>query len=137
MSETVLEDRKHTATGLLDGVDQRVGLFQRADQRLFADHILARSMRLQRDREMQVRRQADVDELDALVGQNLIEIGGQTNGGIIAGDGAGALQIEIADRLDDKAFGQCAIAAQMLGADAGANDGNTDHFETPSALACA
>ena len=62
-------------------------------------------MRLQRHRKMQVRRQADVDQLDALIGQNLIEIGGEMNGGITAGDGAGALQIEIADRLDDEAIG--------------------------------
>ena len=51
-----------------------VALGGREAHRLFDEHVLAGFQRRDRRFGMQIRRQADIDEVDRLVGQQIVEV---------------------------------------------------------------
>ncbi|MNY38818.1 hypothetical protein D3C86_1734630 [compost metagenome] len=86
---------------------------------------------------MQMRRQADVYERNAFIGEDFFEIRRYADGRTFASHRPCPLHIKIADRLDGETLRQRQITAQMLCADTGADNGDADHAAVPSALACA
>ena len=129
----VLEDRREEAAGLADLGDERVGLAQARRQRLFADHRLAGVERAHAGVEMQVRRQADVDDVDGTVREDRVEIRGGGHAGMFGGHRRAALGVEIAEGVDGVALGEAEAGGQMLGADACADDGDGSPHARPSA----
>ena len=67
---------------------------------------------------MQVRRQADVNEVNLWVRQNRPQVIGDGNR-VRPGDGPRPVRVQIADRANLEATRQGAIALQMLGPDPG------------------
>ena len=135
----VLEDRKHLPSGSLSGRCKPVRVGERTGDRLLADDVLAGRQRIERHRHVHHRRQADVDDLDIRIGQHGFDAG------IDRGNGSGRLfagqpRVQVADMGHRETVAERQIAVEMLGADAGTQDGDPPaHARCPSrvAMACA
>ena len=65
-SPTILENRHQRAFGGFERFGQRVAIFQRADQRLFADHMFSCCQGFQALLQMQRGRGADINDIDII-----------------------------------------------------------------------
>ena len=132
----ILEDGEDLSTACLCGGLQLVCLVERPHDRLFTDDVLARLQRLHGHGEMQMRRQANVDEVDRGIGQHSLQIIRNRNTGIATRGLHRARGVEIAKRGHREPLWQGTIALKVFGPDPGPYDGDADHARA-SAMACA
>ena len=100
MAEPVLQDRHDGATGLGRDRGELVDLGHRADERLLAEDVLAGPQHGLDLRPVQVRRRAQVDDVDLVVGQHLVEVGHRLDAAQPAGHLRGQVGVEVADGGD-------------------------------------
>ena len=68
------------------------------DERLLAEHVLAGPEHRLDLRPVEVRRGAQVDDVDLVVGQHLVEVGDRLHAAQPPGDVRGQVAVEVADR---------------------------------------
>ena len=112
VGEAVLEHRAKPAAALLLDLGQRVGLGERAGERLFQHDVAAGEQRLACLLEMQRRRRADRDEVEVALDER-VEIGQRRGDAVVGGDLARLRSIDVADRLDRIELGEFAVGGDM------------------------
>mgnify|MGYP003327233768 CR=1 FL=1 len=75
---------------------------------------------------MKVRRQADIQNIDRRVGQNIVQVSGEP-GAIFIGKAASARRVKIADAVDGEAVRKGGVATGMLRPDSGPDDADPMH----------
>src|SRR5690606_27176070 len=121
-----------------------VDLSKGADQRLFADDVLAGLERSHHHGEVEARRRADVDDVDVVHGEDVVELLDAPLAGELVADLGQALNAEVADGLDLEASGIGQVALDdVRAADAAADNGDVEdtahcsHSVPRSASCCA
>ena len=121
-AEAVLEDGKDLASGFGRCVFQMIGFGERRDQGLFADDMGPCGERLGGGFEMQVRRQADVDDVDA-GREDVFEMRRDRRACGLC-ERCRAVDVEVADMGDPEEIREGEVARDMLATDAGTYDGD-------------
>jgi hypothetical protein len=119
---TVLEDRHQPTPGGLFGFDHLVDLRQRADQRLFADHVPASLQRRHDLPVMHHRRRADIDDVDIVHAQQFVKRGEPPLDAELVPDGLKPVRVEVADRHHSELVGIGYIAFKDMAAPDAATD---------------
>ena len=128
VAEAVLEDRHEPALRGLFGRDHRVDIFQRTDERLLADDVLAGLQGRHDLLEVQARRRADVDDVDRGIGEHLVERGGASGNAVGVADLGKAGFVQVADEGDVEQLLLLRIGLLDMGlADSEPDDGDVLH----------
>ena len=123
VAEAFLEDRHHAPPRLPLGRGQRVDLGQRADQRLLTKGVLAGREHPVDLLEMQVRRRANIDDVQLVHAAQLADIGGNAPDSVLLGQLAGAAEVDVANGAQLVLLGQPAVGLDVRPADATAHHG--------------
>ena len=138
----ILENRSEQATRGFGRLQNAIRLGDAAGNRLFANHVFAGGEGFQRHWSVQMRRQANIDDVDGRVRDDLIDVRKYGAALCPSRQAPRLIRIEITYGGDTEMLRQRQIAVEMLRADSGAEDGDGQHhapFRLPSltAWACA
>ena len=103
----------------------------RPDERLLAEHVLAGPEHRLDLRAVEVGRGAQVDDVDLVVGQHLVEVGGRPHVAQPPGDLRGQVAVEVADRAHAVEVAHVLQGEHVGPADAEADDGDSDGLAAP------
>ena len=137
VAEPVLEDRHDGPSGLGGDRGELVDLGDRPDERLLAEHVLAGPEHRLDLRPVEVRRGAQVDDVDLVVGQHLVEVGDGLHAAQPPGDLRGQVAVEVADGADPVEVAHVLQREHVGPTDAEADDRDADGRVRPSPVCTA